>query len=223
VETQKSNWYNKTTIVILLCILFFPVGLYGLWKNQSISKGWKIGVTVIIAIFAIIGFSNSEKKDTAIKGVEKNVVDSTTKILDVNSDILAGTIHKNIDTGGIEWRGTPEEDSMQNYLMDLRHYKQLGIDMACGIQPNQQFFTVAALPIELHSVTNYADVAKIICKDMVIYLRKKGYNMFGIDVYVNISTTYKGETGRVVTSNKGDASYDAYKDTITWEGKEITY
>jgi len=52
-STTQSKWYDKTWLVIVLCIIFFPVGLYALWKNQSISKGWKIGVTVVIALIVL--------------------------------------------------------------------------------------------------------------------------------------------------------------------------
>ncbi len=56
----QSKWYDKTWLVVLLCIFFFPVGLYALWKNSFISKGWKIGVTIIIAfiVLAKIGEDN---------------------------------------------------------------------------------------------------------------------------------------------------------------------
>jgi hypothetical protein len=51
---RQSKWYDKTWLVVLLCIIFFPVGLYGLWKNESISIGWQIGTTALLAI-AVIG------------------------------------------------------------------------------------------------------------------------------------------------------------------------
>lgn len=52
-STTQSKWYDKTWLVIVLCIFFFPVGLYALWKNATISKGWKIGVTVVIALIVL--------------------------------------------------------------------------------------------------------------------------------------------------------------------------
>lgn len=59
--TTQPKWYDKTWLVITLCIIVFPVGLYALWKNQSISKGWKIGVTVVIALI-ILGQPNKDDK-----------------------------------------------------------------------------------------------------------------------------------------------------------------
>ena len=60
--STQQKWYDKTWLVILLCVIFFPVGLYALWKNQPISKGWKIGVTIIIALIVIsqLGKNNDE-------------------------------------------------------------------------------------------------------------------------------------------------------------------
>lgn len=60
-STQQSKWYDKTWLVIVLCIFFFPVGLYALWKNASISKGWKIGVTVLIALLVIGQLGKDQK------------------------------------------------------------------------------------------------------------------------------------------------------------------
>ena len=63
-ENNNSNsnaWYEKTWLVVILCIIFFPVGLYALWKNSSISKGWKIGVTAIIALIVIANLGNNDK------------------------------------------------------------------------------------------------------------------------------------------------------------------
>jgi hypothetical protein len=60
-STTQSKWYDKTWLVIVLCIFFFPVGLYALWKNQSISKGWKVGVTVVIALIVIAQIGKDKK------------------------------------------------------------------------------------------------------------------------------------------------------------------
>lgn len=79
-NTNSKAWYEKTWLVILLCIIFFPVGLYALWKNSSIGKGWKIGVTVIIALIVIANIgdktentSDSSTTTTEVKATEQPV------------------------------------------------------------------------------------------------------------------------------------------------------
>jgi hypothetical protein len=52
-------------LVILLCIVFFPVGLYALWKNQSISKGWKIGITIVIALIVLAQLDEDTKNSSS--------------------------------------------------------------------------------------------------------------------------------------------------------------
>lgn len=63
VPTQ-NKWYNKTWLVVILCILFFPVGLYALWKNIHISRTWKIIVTVFFAGMVLAQYNKNEKSLT---------------------------------------------------------------------------------------------------------------------------------------------------------------
>lgn len=77
-ENNNSNsnaWYEKTWLVVILCIIFFPVGLYALWKNSSISKGWKIGVTAIIALIIIANLGDKDKASTTSTETQ-NVVET---------------------------------------------------------------------------------------------------------------------------------------------------
>lgn len=55
-EQQEQKWYDKIWLVILLCILFFPVGLYALWRNSSITNGGKIAVTMFFVIVLLTQF-----------------------------------------------------------------------------------------------------------------------------------------------------------------------
>jgi hypothetical protein len=59
-----NNWYDKKWLVYLLCVLFFPVGLFALWKNNSISKGMKIGISALIGIIVIASI-NGDKNSTS--------------------------------------------------------------------------------------------------------------------------------------------------------------
>lgn len=64
-STPQAKWYDKTWLVIVLCIFFFPVGLYALWKNGSISKGWKIGVTAVIGLIVLAQLGKDQKEGSS--------------------------------------------------------------------------------------------------------------------------------------------------------------
>jgi hypothetical protein len=97
-NNQEFNvWYEKTWIVVVLCIVFFPVGLYALWKNSTISQGWKIGITAFFAFVVILNITKNNK--TATKSpteAQSTEAQSTEKKLDVVFDINA-LDGKNID------------------------------------------------------------------------------------------------------------------------------
>ncbi|HQO90635.1 MAG TPA: hypothetical protein PKX72_12000, partial [Chitinophagales bacterium] len=65
-QQNRAAWYEKKWIVALLCIVFFPVGLYALWKNSEISKGWKIGVTVLIVLIVIASIGEKDGKSSSV-------------------------------------------------------------------------------------------------------------------------------------------------------------
>ena len=67
-STPAPKWYDKTWLVLLLCIVFFPVGLYALWKNSSMSKVWKIIITLIIALIVISQLAKDKKDLSSTSG-----------------------------------------------------------------------------------------------------------------------------------------------------------
>ena len=54
---QKSNWFDNKTRVIAWILTFFPVGIYGLWKNQEFIRNVKFGVTVAVAMAFVLGIN----------------------------------------------------------------------------------------------------------------------------------------------------------------------
>ena len=69
-KLSSSKWYDNKAVVGILIFFFFPVGLYALWKSNTISKGWKVGWSLIIG-FLVIGVWNSDDSSN------KQVVQST--------------------------------------------------------------------------------------------------------------------------------------------------
>jgi hypothetical protein len=71
-QNKEKKWYDNKLVVTLLCIVFFPVGLYALWKSNTISKGWKVGVTIVIALFVVIGVSNKDDSVSSTDTISAN-------------------------------------------------------------------------------------------------------------------------------------------------------
>lgn len=85
-KTLTSNaWYEKKWLVLFLCIVFFPVGLYALWKNSTFAKGWKFVITTLIVIVILINLGDSSKIGNYTK--EPLPTDFKYKIIDDNSNI----------------------------------------------------------------------------------------------------------------------------------------
>lgn len=57
----KKKWYDNKFITHLLLIIFFPVGLFALWKSRTIAKWWKVVATIIVGVivFNMCGSSGS--------------------------------------------------------------------------------------------------------------------------------------------------------------------
>jgi len=52
-----AKWYDRTWLVVVLCIVFFPVGLYALWKSNTIGKTGKLAGTAAVAALAIYSWT----------------------------------------------------------------------------------------------------------------------------------------------------------------------
>ena len=76
ISLPARQWYDTTWLVIFLCIVFFPVGLYGLWKSGRFSTMWKIAGTSLVAVAIIaVAATNGEPASevtTASAEPEKN-------------------------------------------------------------------------------------------------------------------------------------------------------
>lgn len=87
--STEKKWYDKTWLVILLCIIFFPIGIYALWKNQSISKGWKIGITTLIAIIVIVNLADDDKKGEFSSDNSSKKIESSSDLTQEQKDSIA--------------------------------------------------------------------------------------------------------------------------------------
>lgn len=67
----SKKWYEKTWAVLLLLILFFPVGLYLMWKYTDWHKGIKIGISVFFGLYLLITMAKMPSTESALTEAEK--------------------------------------------------------------------------------------------------------------------------------------------------------
>ena len=56
-KSPKKKWYQKTWFIILMLVIFFPVGLFLLWKCTKLKKPLKFLITALVGLIFI--FANS--------------------------------------------------------------------------------------------------------------------------------------------------------------------
>lgn len=58
-QSIENIWYNKNGLVFVLCLLFWPLGLYGLYKNKILAKPEKLRflhfLALVVATLMYIG------------------------------------------------------------------------------------------------------------------------------------------------------------------------
>ena len=52
---ENTPWYNKTLWVVLALVLFFPLGFYALYKNETWSKNAKLIAGGVVGVIVLIG------------------------------------------------------------------------------------------------------------------------------------------------------------------------
>jgi hypothetical protein len=68
-ENQTNlKWYQKPSGTIILLILFFPVGLYLMWKNKLWTKNTRWIVTGVFALFVIANAGKNNSNDHSDNG-----------------------------------------------------------------------------------------------------------------------------------------------------------
>lgn len=101
---SKPPWYDRKFTVIILIIIIFPVGLYGLWKSKVFSQKGKIAWTIGILAMVIIGNINQQPPPPSIKEAaqkENNVkpISPTEKhqLPEANNTLTSEAINVNIE------------------------------------------------------------------------------------------------------------------------------
>lgn len=84
---MSKKFYEQTWFIVLILIIFFPVGLVLVWTNKQWSQKSKIIATVIVAVLVILGLGG--------RGGSKASTDTEEKVTEVVSE---ASVQEDIDT-----------------------------------------------------------------------------------------------------------------------------
>lgn len=87
-DTKRTKWYTKTLVVILLLIIFWPIGLFLMWRyKKDWDKVLKIIITVLFIAAALFSYGSS--------GENNNSSDVTDKVETSDKNETQNTIQNN--------------------------------------------------------------------------------------------------------------------------------
>lgn len=61
---NNTKWYKTNLGIIALLILFFPVGIFLMWRYSTWHKYLKIGITTVFALFILTGAFGGDDNQT---------------------------------------------------------------------------------------------------------------------------------------------------------------
>lgn len=115
--SKPNAWYNKTWLVITLCILFFPLGLYALWKNTNLKKEVRISIGLATLVFIVLISRNSDKHSS--EGNSSSSDNSTTQAT-VSHPQIGQTLHTKYFDITVNSAGIQNEVNTGNPYADLK-------------------------------------------------------------------------------------------------------
>lgn len=76
---EKMKFYQKTWFTVLFLILFFPIGLFTMWKYKKFNKVARIIISVIFAILVIAAAFGNEDSGTSSDDTAETTTEATTE------------------------------------------------------------------------------------------------------------------------------------------------
>jgi len=73
-DIREKKWYDHTWVVVLLLFFFMPIGLYALWKNNYLSKDWKIGGALLALLMMSFSIKNARNAPPSSSYTFKEII-----------------------------------------------------------------------------------------------------------------------------------------------------
>ena len=92
---MSKKFYEQTWFIVLILIVFFPVGLVLVWTNKQWSQKGKIIATVIVAVLVILGLGGRSR---GLKETQPEIVTNVTEATSEETTTAESEEETDIDT-----------------------------------------------------------------------------------------------------------------------------
>ena len=76
---EKMKFYQQTWFTVLFLILFFPIGLFTMWKYKKFNKIARIIISVILALLVVAAAFGEDNTDSSDKNATETTTEATTE------------------------------------------------------------------------------------------------------------------------------------------------
>lgn len=214
--TFKQALFHPITIIVLL-IVFFPIGLLLMWIGKVWPVWIRVSLTVFLGLVLVMSLSNIKQNDMA-----KNMVNTEASI----QESVSYLIDNDVATKDLLYASAPKNEENRAYFKGRVKNVYIDTDKLADdslvIVLNMQYDTRE----EFELTSDYYD-KKIIMEVMnnaLKYLVEQGHDpsKHGFDVRVsgNLESFQKSPTGKPIIESRGVARYSGMSDRITYKNRD---
>ena len=118
-ESQPTRWYDKKWLVVLLLFVFFPVGLYALYKGDAFGT---VGTVVVTILFLFVLINVVADPDDLESPSTEPQQSNTDQAVQVVANHIGGENKLNIDSGDLRGMENPRGEGAIVYVPQTRFY-----------------------------------------------------------------------------------------------------
>lgn len=143
-DQNNKKWFQKSIIIIAALILFFPIGLYLMWRYAGWNKIIKLGISGFFLLVLIAGFSGKSPEKSLRTDIQNNkseqqesikietagnneTLPTPTRIQITQSTLAIATIKPTKKTGSEEYPGFTEETMNKDFIFSCAGGDMVGL------------------------------------------------------------------------------------------------
>lgn len=188
-NNKQETLTQKTWFTVVTLIIFFPVGLYFMWKNNKFNKPARVIITVVLGIAFLgnlVNIGSDEVVKEEVEAEDKTVVETETDVEEEpKEEIEVEEVEEEIEEVEVNTLSVSEEQALsaaENYISMMPFSKeglkeQLDFE---GYESDDIDFAVNEIEVDWmlqaeKAAHNYLDMMPYSRSELIEQLKFEGY------------------------------------------------